>query len=54
MDIKDSKIFKKANALPKPLKAAIATATAALAILVPAWALKSAGDAGYIEAQNEK
>ena len=52
--IKDSKIFKKANALPKPLKAAIATATAALAILVPAWALKSAGDAGYIEAQNEK
>ena len=52
--IKDSKIFKKVNALPKPLKAAIATATAALTILVPAWALKSAGDSGYIEAQNEK
>ncbi len=52
--IKDTKIFKKVNALPKPLKAAIATATAALTILIPVWALKSARDAGYIEAQNEK
>ena len=52
--IKDSKIFKKANALPKPLKAAAATAAAALAIIIPAWMAKSAGDAAYIEAQNEK
>ncbi len=52
--ITDSSLYKKANALPKPAKAAIATAAAALALITPFWMLKSASDAGYIEAQNEK
>lgn len=52
--IKDTKIFKKVNALPKPLKAAIATATAALAVITPILVLKSEKDCAYIEAQNEK
>ena len=52
--IKDSNLYKKIDSLPKPAKAAIMVGSAVLATMSSFGKLKSAGDAGYIEAKNEK
>ena len=51
--IKDTKIFQKFNSLPAPVKAGIAVATAALAVLAPTIATINAQKTGYIEGQHE-
>ncbi len=52
--IKETGLYKKISALPKPAKAAVAVGSAVLGALGSIWMLKSAGDAGYIEGQNER
>lgn len=51
--IKSTEIYNKYNALPKPAKVAIATATAALAIIAPIAQSVYGQKAGYIEGKNE-
>ncbi len=51
--IKGTEIFNKYNALPKTAKIAIATATAALAVIAPLAQGVYCQKAGYIEGKNE-
>ena len=51
--IKNSNLYKNFNALPKPAKAAIATGSAILALILPTAAISSASKSGYIEGKHE-
>ena len=51
--IKNSNLYKNFNALPKPAKAAIATGSAILALILPTAAISSASKLGYIEGKHE-
>lgn len=51
--VKNTKVFEKFSALPKPAKAAIAVGATALAGLGTIYTLVSSSKAGYIEGKNE-
>ena len=51
--VQNNNIYKKLNPLPTPAKAAIAAATAAAAIIFPAYVVVGSQKAGYIEGKHE-